>query len=99
MFNKDKQFLHQELVRYQESLQNLTPGTEEYEQVYKTYSNIYSKLYSDKGVGEKVMDVLKLFVPVGASIFMGIFAYHKNLELESKDGDVWREAHEVRRHR
>ena len=88
--NKNKKFLKEELVRYEEYLQNETPGTDEYEAIKDSYLSIYKELYSKKNVWDIVIDCLKIVVPAGVSVGLGIFAYHK--DLESKDGDVWREA-------
>ena len=90
--NKNKKFLKEELVRYEEYLQNETPGTDEYEAIKDSYLSIYKELYSKKNVWDIVIDCLKIVVPAGVSVGLGIFAYHKNKDLESKDGDVWREA-------
>lgn len=90
--NKNKKFLKEELVRYEEYLQNETPGTDEYEEIKDSYLSIYKELYSKKNVWDIVIDCLKIVVPAGVSVGLGIFAYHKNQDLESKDGDVWREA-------
>ena len=90
--NKNKKFLKEELVRYEEYLQNETPGTDEYEAIKDSYLSIYKELYSKKNVWDIVIDCLKIFVPAVVSVGLGIFAYHKNQDLESKDGDVWREA-------
>ena len=90
--NKNKKFLKEELVRYEEYLQNETPGTKEYEEIKDSYLSIYKELYSKKNVWDIVIDCLKIVVPAGVSVGLGIFAYHKNQDLESKDGDVWREA-------
>ena len=90
--NRNKKFLKEELVRYEEYLQNETPGTDEYEEIKDSYLSIYKELYSKKNVWDIVIDCLKIFVPAGVSVGLGIFAYHKNQDLESKDGDVWREA-------
>lgn len=90
--NKNKQFLKEELIRYEAYLQNETPGTEEYEKIKDSYLDVYKELYSKKNVWDIVLDCLKVFVPAGVSVGLGIFAYHKNQDLESKDGDVWREA-------
>ena len=90
--NKNKKFLKEELIRYEEYLQNETPGTEEYEEIKDSYLSIYKELYSKKNVWDIVIDCLKIVVPAGVSVGLGIFAYHKNQDLESKDGDVWREA-------
>lgn len=90
--NKNKKFLKEELVRYEEYLQNETPGTDEYEAIKDSYLSIYKELYSKKNVWDIVIDCLKIVVPAGVSVGLGIFAYHKNQDLESKDGDVWREA-------
>jgi len=90
--NKNKQFLKEELIRYEEYLQNETPGTEEYEKIKDSYLDIYKELYSKKNVWDIVIDCLKVIVPAGVSVGLGIFAYHKNQDLEDKDGDVWREA-------
>ena len=90
--NKNKKFLKEELVRYEEYLQNETPGTDEYEAIKDSYLSIYKELYSKKNVWDIVLDCLKIVVPAGVSVGLGIFAYHKNQDLESKDGDVWREA-------
>jgi hypothetical protein len=90
--NKNKQFLKEELIRYEEYLQNETPGTEEYEKIKDSYLDIYKELYSKKNVWDIVVDCLKVIVPAGVSVGLGIFAYHKNQDLEDKDGDVWREA-------
>ena len=90
--NKNKQFLKEELVRYEEYLQKETPGTEEYEAIKDSYLSIYKELYSKKNVWDIVIDCLKVVVPAGVSVGLGIFAYHKNQDLEDKDGDVWREA-------
>jgi len=90
--NKNKQFLKEELVRYEGYLQNETPGTEEYEAIKDSYLSIYKELYSKKNVWDIVIDCLKVIVPAGVSVGLGIFAYHKNQDLEDKDGDVWREA-------
>ena len=89
--NKNKKFLKEELVRYEEYLQNETPGTDEYEAIKDSYLSIYKELYSKKNVWDIVIDCLKIVVPAGVSVGLGIFAYHKNQDLESKDGDVWRE--------
>lgn len=90
--NKNKQFLKEELIRYEEYLQTETPGTEEYEKIKDSYLDIYKELYSKKNVWDIVVDCLKVIVPAGVSVGLGIFAYHKNQDLEDKDGDVWREA-------
>nr|WP_278860413.1 hypothetical protein [Catenibacterium mitsuokai] len=90
--NKNKKFLKEELIRYEEYLQNETPGTDEYEAIKDSYLSIYKELYSKKNVWDIVIDCLKIVVPAGVSVGLGIFAYHKNQDLESKDGDVWREA-------
>ena len=90
--NRNKKFLKEELVRYEEYLQNETPGTDEYEEIKDSYLSIYKELYSKKNVWDIVIDCLKIVVPAGVSVGLGIFAYHKNQDLESKDGDVWREA-------
>lgn len=90
--NKNKKFLKEELIRYEEYLQNETPGTGEYEVIKDSYLSIYKELYSKKNVWDIVIDCLKIVVPAGVSVGLGIFAYHKNQDLESKDGDVWREA-------
>lgn len=90
--NKNKKFLKEELVRYEEYLKNETPGTDEYEAIKDSYLSIYKELYSKKNVWDIVIDCLKIVVPAGVSVGLGIFAYHKNQDLESKDGDVWREA-------
>lgn len=90
--NKNKKFLKEELVRYEEYLQNEAPGTDEYEAIKDSYLSIYKELYSKKNVWDIVIDCLKIVVPAGVSVGLGIFAYHKNQDLESKDGDVWREA-------
>ena len=90
--NKNKKFLKEELVRYEEYLQSETPGTDEYEEIKDSYLSIYKELYSKKNVWDIVIDCLKIVVPAGVSVGLGIFAYHKNQDLESKDGDVWREA-------
>lgn len=90
--NRNKKFLKEELVRYEEYLQNETPGTDEYEAIKDSYLSIYKELYSKKNVWDIVIDCLKIVVPAGVSVGLGIFAYHKNQDLESKDGDVWREA-------
>lgn len=90
--NKNKKFLKEELIRYEEYLQNETPGTDEYEEIKDSYLSIYKELYSKKNVWDIVIDCLKIVVPAGVSVGLGIFAYHKNQDLESKDGDVWREA-------
>lgn len=90
--NKNKKFLKEELVRYEEYLKNETPGTDEYEEIKDSYLSIYKELYSKKNVWDIVIDCLKIVVPAGVSVGLGIFAYHKNQDLESKDGDVWREA-------
>lgn len=97
MFNKNKQFLKQELARYEELMKNEVPGTEEYEQLRKSYQEVYRELYSKKNPWEITMDVLRLFVPVGASIWTAVYAYHKNQELESKDGDAWRISQKLNR--
>ena len=90
--NKNKKFLKEELIRYEEYLQNETPGTDEYEAIKDSYLSIYKELYSKKNVWDIVIDCLKIVVPAGVSVGLGIFAYHKNQDLECKDGDVWREA-------
>lgn len=90
--NKNKKFLKEELIRYEEYLKNETPGTDEYEEIKDSYLSIYKELYSKKNVWDIVIDCLKIVVPAGVSVGLGIFAYHKNQDLESKDGDVWREA-------
>lgn len=90
--NKNRKFLLNELSRYEEILEEETPGTEEYEQIKSEYLEVYKELYSKKNIWDKVIDVAKVIVPAGVSVGLGIFAYHKNQELESKDGDVWREA-------
>ena len=90
--NKNKKFLKEELIRYEEYLQSETPGTGEYEVIKDSYLSIYKELYSKKNVWDIVIDCLKIVVPAGVSVGLGIFAYHKNQDLESKDGDVWREA-------
>jgi len=90
--NKNKKFLKEELIRYEEYLQSETPGTEEYEAIKQSYLEIYKELYSRKNPWDMVVDLLKIIVPAGVSVGLGIFAYHKNQDLESKDGDVWREA-------
>lgn len=90
--NKNKKFLKEELIRYEEYLKNETPGTDEYEAIKDSYLSIYKELYSKKNVWDIVIDCLKIVVPAGVSVGLGIFAYHKNQDLESKDGDVWREA-------
>ena len=90
--NKNKQFLKEELIRYEAYLQTETPGTEEYEKIKDSYLDIYKELYSKKNVWDIVVDCLKVIVPAGVSVGLGIFAYHKNQDLEDKDGDVWREA-------
>lgn len=90
--NRNKKFLKEELIRYEEYLQNETPGTDEYEEIKDSYLSIYKELYSKKNVWDIVIDCLKIVVPAGVSVGLGIFAYHKNQDLESKDGDVWREA-------
>lgn len=90
--NKNKKFLKEELIRYEEYLQNETPGTDEYDAIKDSYLSIYKELYSKKNVWDIVIDCLKIVVPAGVSVGLGIFAYHKNQDLESKDGDVWREA-------
>ena len=90
--NKNKKFLKEEPIRYEEYLQNETPGTDEYEAIKDSYLSIYKELYSKKNVWDIVIDCLKIVVPAGVSVGLGIFAYHKNQDLESKDGDVWREA-------
>jgi len=90
--NKNRKFLLNELSRYEEILEEETPGTEEYEQIKGEYLEVYKELYSKKNIWDKVIDVAKVIVPAGVSVGLGIFAYHKNQELESKDGDVWREA-------
>lgn len=90
--NKNKKFLKEELIRYEEYLQNETPGTDKYEAIKDSYLSIYKELYSKKNVWDIVIDCLKIVVPAGVSVGLGIFAYHKNQDLESKDGDVWREA-------
>ena len=90
--NKNKKFLKEELIRYEEYLQNEAPGTDEYEAIKDSYLSIYKELYSKKNVWDIVIDCLKIVVPAGVSVGLGIFAYHKNQDLESKDGDVWREA-------
>ena len=84
--------MKEELIRYEEYLQNETPGTDEYEAIKDSYLSIYKELYSKKNVWDIVIDCLKIVVPAGVSVGLGIFAYHKNQDLESKDGDVWREA-------
>lgn len=90
--NKNRKFLLNELSRYEEILEEETPGTEEYEAIKSEYLEVYKELYSKKNIWDKVIDVAKVIVPAGVSVGLGIFAYHKNQELESKDGDVWREA-------
>jgi hypothetical protein len=90
--NKNKKFLKEELIRYEEYLQSETPGTESYEAIKQSYLEIYKELYSRKNPWDMVVDLLKIIVPAGVSVGLGIFAYHKNQDLESKDGDVWREA-------
>lgn len=90
--NKNKKFLKEELIRYEEYLQSETPGTDEYDAIKDSYLSIYKELYSKKNVWDIVIDCLKIVVPAGVSVGLGIFAYHKNQDLESKDGDVWREA-------
>lgn len=87
-----KKFLEEELVRYEDYLIATDPGTEEYQQIYENYLKVLEELYPKKNLWNKILDVAKILVPAGVSVGLGIFAYHKNENLESKDGDVWKEA-------
>lgn len=89
---KRKKFLVSELIRYEELMNEETPGTEEYEKLKDSYLEVLREAFPKKNLGDKLMEFLKITLPVGASIFLGVYAYHKNENLESKDGDVWREA-------
>ena len=60
--NKNKKFLKEELVRYEEYLQNETPGTDEYEEIKDSYLSIYKELYSKKNVWDIVIDCLKTII-------------------------------------
>lgn len=92
MKKQRKAFLEGELNRYEELLSNEIPGTEEYQAIYENYLEVLKELYPKKNWWDKVVDVGKILVPAGVSVGLGIFAYHKNENLESKDGDVWKEA-------
>lgn len=87
-----KKFLETELLRYEEYLEATELGTEEYQQVYENYLKVLEELYPKKNLWNKILDVAKILVPAGVSVGLGVFAYHKNEQLESKDGDVWKEA-------
>lgn len=92
MKKEQKTFLQSELNRYEELLTYETPGTEEYQKIYENYLEVLKELYPKKNLWDKVIDVAKILIPAGVSVGLGIFAYHKNEKLESKDGDVWKEA-------
>lgn len=92
MKKQRKAFLEAELVRYEEYLEATEPGSDEYQAIYENYLEILKELYPKKNIWDKIVDVGKILVPAGVSVGLGIFAYHKNENLETKDGDVWKEA-------
>lgn len=87
-----KEFLAGELERYEEKLNDTEVGTKQYEEIKKDYMEIYKELYPRKCLWDKVIDIASIIIPAAVSVGLGIYAYHKNDELVSKDGDVWREA-------
>lgn len=87
-----KRFLEQELSRYEDLMSDLEPDSEDYPKIKKLYLETYKELYPIKNLWDKTIDILKIVVPAGVSVGLGVYAYHKNENLESKDGDVWREA-------
>ena len=92
MNKQRKTFLENELIRYEEYLEATELGSEEYQAIYENYLEILKELYPKKNLWDKIIDVGKILVPAGVSVGLGVFAYHKNEQLESKDGDVWKEA-------
>lgn len=89
---KSKEFLKEEMNRYEIEMKNAVPGTKEHDGLKDAYLELYEVVYPKRHVSDKLIDILKIIAPLATSVGLGIFAYHKNSNLETKDGDVWREA-------
>lgn len=84
---ENKKFIKEQLKRYREELTKYTPGSKEYEEIKNSYLDLYRVTYVRDC--DKTLEVTKIFAPILTTIGLSFLAYRKNVNYESKDGDVW----------
>lgn len=92
-----KTFLDEEIERTECIMKTMAPDSDDYKDTLKIYERLQKQKNKKKpAIGKYVVEVAKVAVPVGASIFLGMLAYKKNQDMEMKDGDVWNESRKLR---
>lgn len=90
-----KTFIDEEIERCEDIMRIMAPDSDDYKAALETYERLKEQ---KKGpdTGKHIVEIAKVAVPVGASIFLGLLAYKKNSDMEMKDGDVWSESKKLR---
>lgn len=94
LFNK-KTFIDEELERTECIMRVMAPDSDDYKAALETYERLREQKKKPE-IAKHLVEVAKVAVPVGASIFLGLLAYKKNQDMELKDGDVWSESKKLR---
>lgn len=92
---KKNDFIDEELERTEAIMRIMAPDSDDYKAALETYERLREQKKKPE-IAKHLVEVAKVAVPVGASIFLGLLAYKKNSEMEMKDGDVWNESRKLR---